>query len=157
VLVFSGKQLLDLEEFADAEPLLGESLAFREKLAKPPFGDAPGLPAVPPWQVANARSLLSGALLGQEKYSDAEPLLLAAVEGLKKDEKLIPPQGRNNIAQAMERLVRLYEATGKTDGAGSGEKSWQRGRSRSASSRPSCPSSCRCHRNEKRKGKVGCP
>jgi hypothetical protein len=41
------------------------------------------------------------ALLGQKKYADAEPLLLAGYEAMKQRAKTIPPQG----------LVRIPEAT----------------------------------------------
>ena len=61
--------------------------------------------------------MLGGALLGQKKYAEAEPLLLAGYEGLKKDEKAIPPQGKINIPNAIQRLVKLYDATGKKDEA----------------------------------------
>ena len=39
----------------------------------------------------NTKSLLGGALLGQKKFAEAEPLLLAGYEGLKLREKTIPP------------------------------------------------------------------
>ena len=50
-------------------------------------------------KVANVQSLLGSALLGQKKYADAEPLLLAGYDGLKKDEKAIPPQGKSNLLE----------------------------------------------------------
>ena len=111
------KPLLSLDHYADADVILRECLALLEKQAKSPVGDASGSPMVRPWQVANAKSVLGSALLGQERYADAEPLLLAAVEGLQKDAKAIPPQSRGIIAEAMDRLVMLYEATGKADEA----------------------------------------
>jgi outer membrane protein assembly factor BamD (BamD/ComL family) len=61
--------------------------------------------------------MLGGALLGQKKYADAEPLLLAGYEGMKKREAKIPPQGKGRVTEAVERLVQLYEATGKKDEA----------------------------------------
>jgi hypothetical protein len=112
-----GRWLLDLKQYADAEKILRECLTLREKLAMASDPDAPGSQAVPPWLVASARSLVAGALLGQEKYADAEPLLLAAVQGLMKDEKAIPPRARNNIAEAIGRLIELYNATGRPDEA----------------------------------------
>jgi hypothetical protein len=60
---------------------------------------------------------LGWALLGQKKYADAEPLLLSGVEGLKKDAKSIPTEGKNNITDAISGVVELYEATGKRDEA----------------------------------------
>ena len=63
----------------------------------------------------NSQSLLGGALLGQEKYADAEPLLLAGYEGMKQREKTIPPQGKVRLTEAVERLIELYTATNKPD------------------------------------------
>jgi tetratricopeptide (TPR) repeat protein len=117
-LAFRGNQLLGLKLYSEAEPLLRECLTLRETLAKAPPIDTPrSSPPVRPWQVANAQSLLGGALLGQKKYADAEPLLLSGAEGLKKEAKAIPPEGKNNIADAISRVVELYEATGKGDEA----------------------------------------
>ena len=56
-------------------------------------------------------------MLGQKKHADAEPLLLAGYEGMKQREKTIPEQGKVRIPEAIERLVQLYEATGKKDDA----------------------------------------
>ena len=61
--------------------------------------------------------MLGGALLGQKKYTAAEPLLLAGYEGLKQREKTIPPEGQVRIPEAIERLVQLHEATGNQDAA----------------------------------------
>jgi TolA-binding protein len=71
--------------------------------------------------VANARSLLGAALLGLKRYAEAEPLLLAGVQGLKDDEQAIPPQG-TNVSDAMGRLVEFYRATGRADEA----ERWQK-------------------------------
>jgi serine/threonine protein kinase/tetratricopeptide (TPR) repeat protein len=101
-----GKCLLDQEKFANAEPTLRESLTLREK-AEP---DA--------WSTFSTRSLLGGALLGQKKYADAEPLLLKGYEGMKQRADKIPaPIRTDRLTGAVERLVRLYEATGKKDQA----------------------------------------
>ena len=88
-----------------AEGFLRESLAIREQ--KEP--DA--------WTTFNTQSMLGGALLGQKKYADAEPLLLKGYEGMKAREKTIPPQGKVRLSEALERLVQLYEAMGKKDEA----------------------------------------
>jgi hypothetical protein len=97
--------LLKQQKWADAEPLLRDILAIREK-------KLPGQ-----WPTANAKSLLGGALLGQKKYAEAEPLLLAGYEGLAAKAKEIPPQGKNNVPDAAARLVRLYEEWNKPDEA----------------------------------------
>jgi eukaryotic-like serine/threonine-protein kinase len=100
-----GSGLLEQKKWTEAEPLLRECLAIREKTQ----------PDV--WSTFNTKSLLGGALLGQKKYADAEPLLLAGYEGMKQREKTILEQGKIRLPQAVERLVQLYEATGKTDEA----------------------------------------
>jgi hypothetical protein len=97
--------LLKQKKWADAEPILRECLAIREK--KQP--DA--------WTTFNTQSQLGDALLVQKKYADAEPLLLKGYEGMKAREKAIPPQGKVRLTEAMERLVQLYEQTGKKDEA----------------------------------------
>lgn len=65
----------------------------------------------------NAQAMLGGALLGQKKYTDAEPLLLSGYQGMKQREAKIPPQGKVRLTEALERLVQLYEATGKKEEA----------------------------------------
>jgi len=100
-----GKALLDQNKGTEAEPLLRECLAIREKTQ----------PDV--WLTFNTKSLLGRALLGQKKYTDAEPLLLAGYEGMKKQEAKIPPQGKVRLTEAVERLVQLYEATDKKEEA----------------------------------------
>ena len=100
-----GLGLQQEKKWTDAEPLLRECLSIREQTQ----------PDV--WSTFNTKSLLGGALLGQKKYADAEPLLLAGYEGMKQREKTIPEQGKIRLREAVERLLQLYEATGKTDEA----------------------------------------
>ncbi len=74
------------------------------------------------WFSYDCVSLRGGALLGQEKYLDAEPLLLAGYEGLKAS-----PFARSlrashlsrwrRLDEAGERIVQLYEAWGKPEKA----------------------------------------
>jgi tetratricopeptide (TPR) repeat protein len=78
------------------------------------------------WATFNTRSMLGGALLGQKKYDEAEPLLLKGYEGMKQREKTIPPQGKVRIAEALDRLIELYEATKKPELA----KQYRAGRAR---------------------------
>jgi tetratricopeptide (TPR) repeat protein len=100
-----GLSLLQAKAFTEAELLLRECLAIREK-AQPDF-----------WSTFDTQSMLGGALLGQKKYGEAEPLLLAGYEGMKKREATIPPPARPRLAEAALRLVQLYEALGKKDEA----------------------------------------
>jgi len=104
-LALLGMNLLQQKKWTDAEPVLRECLAIREK--KQP--DA--------WTTFNMQSMLGGALLGQKKYADAEPLLLQGYEGLKKREKTIPPQGAIRLPESLDRLIELYTATNKSEEA----------------------------------------
>jgi hypothetical protein len=63
------------------------------------------------------QSLLGESLLGQERYAEAEPLLLASYEGLNQapdagDPDAIPARERLGVV-ALERIVRLYDAWDK--------------------------------------------
>ncbi len=109
-----GWNLLGLKAFAEAEPLLRECLAIREK-AEP---DA--------WSTFNARSLLGGALLGQKKYAEAEPLLRQGYEGMKAREKSIPPIWATRLLEALDRLIELSTATNRPEEV----KKWQAERAR---------------------------
>jgi tetratricopeptide (TPR) repeat protein len=99
------RNLLKLEKWADAEPLLRECLAIRER-AQP---DA--------WSTFNTRSMLGGSLLGQTKYALAEPLLLSGYEGMKAREAKIPAPGKPRLPEAGDRLVKLYDAWRKPEKA----------------------------------------
>jgi hypothetical protein len=100
-----GSGLLEQKKWTEAEPHLRECLAIREQTQ----------PDV--WSTFNTKSTLGGALLGQKKYADAEPLLLTGYDGMKQREKTIPEQGKTRLPEAVERLVQLYDATGKKEEA----------------------------------------
>ena len=104
-----GMSLLQRKKWAEAEPLLRECLAIREKTQ-------PDL-----WSTFNTQSLLGGAFLGQKKYSDAEPLLLKGYEGMKQREITIPPPAVARLPEALDRLIQLSTATNKPDDA----KKWR--------------------------------
>ena len=65
-------QLLQAKKWVEAEPLIRECLAIRTKTQP----DS--------WTTFNAQSMLGGSLLGQKKYAEAEPLLIAGYNGMKK-------------------------------------------------------------------------
>jgi tetratricopeptide (TPR) repeat protein len=92
-------------DFAKAELALRELLVIRQK--KQP--DA--------WTTFNTQAHLGASLLGQKRYADAEPLLLAGYEGMKQHEAKIPPRGKVRLTEALERLVQLYDAWGKPEQA----------------------------------------
>ncbi len=100
-----GRCLLHTGKPADAEPILRQCLAIREK-TQPDN-----------WTTFDTKALLGAALLGQKKYPDAEPLLLAGYEGMKQREKTMPTGDKDRLPEAADRLVHLYDATGKKDEA----------------------------------------
>jgi len=94
--------LIAQSNFTEAEPLARECLALRDKLIPDD------------WLTFNARSLLGASLLGQKKYAEAEPLLLSGYEGIQQRQASIPAQVRTlRPSEALQRLVQLYEATGR--------------------------------------------
>jgi tetratricopeptide (TPR) repeat protein len=118
-----GLGLLQEKKWAEAEPLLRQSLAIREKKE----ADA--------WTTFNTKSMLGGALLGQKKYAEAEPLLLAGYEGMKQREKLIPPQAATRLPEALDRLLDLYTSTSRPDQV----KKWRAERTKYPAAPPRSP------------------
>lgn len=108
-LASSGLANLEVSRFRAAELLLRDCLAIREK-TRPDD-----------WTTFDAKSMLGGALLGQKKYADAEPLLLAGYEGMKQREAHIPDQENVRLPEALDRLIELYAANDKPDEV----KKWQ--------------------------------
>ena len=102
-------ELIGCGQHAAAEPLLRECLTVREKQ----MPDS--------WLTFNTQSQLGAALLGQKKYTEAEPLLVKGYEGMKAREKTIPASGSARIPEALDRLIELYAALDKHDEA----KKWQ--------------------------------
>jgi tRNA A-37 threonylcarbamoyl transferase component Bud32 len=115
-----GLCLLQVGSPAEAEPLLRECLTIRAR--KMPDE----------WVTCDTRSLLGEALLEQKKYTDAEPLLVKGYEGMKERQDKIPPPWKVRLAEARERLVRLYDATGKKDKADDYRKNLEAERARSS-------------------------
>ena len=99
-LIGYSQSLLRVKAWDAAETPIREALSIREKTQP----DA--------WSTFNTRSMLGGVLLGQEKIDEAEPLLLGGYQGLKDREATIPPQAKVRVQEALERLVKLYEAKG---------------------------------------------
>ena len=62
-------------------------------------------------------SQLGGALLGQGRYAEAEPLIVPGYEGVKRREAKIAVPEKFRLREAAERVVRLYEDWGKTEQA----------------------------------------
>jgi len=93
--------LNDEGKYTDAEAMARESLRQRSKVF--PKGS---------WQIFSAQSALGRSLLGQNKISEAEPLLISAYMGLKRSEATIPALFKSRIKDTAQYLVQLYQATG---------------------------------------------
>jgi hypothetical protein len=102
-LVTLGLSLLYEKKWAEAEAVVREALTIRE--AKEPND----------WKTFNAMSALGEALFGQKKYAGAEPLLKTGYEGMKQRAETIPPIEKECLRQALDRLIKLAEATGMAE------------------------------------------
>jgi len=62
------------------------------------------------WRLFNTKSMLGGALAGQKKFQEAEPLLVEGYSGMTEREAKIPPAAKSRLSEAIRRLVDLYTA-----------------------------------------------
>jgi serine/threonine protein kinase len=65
----------------------------------------------------DTESKLGGALTAQRKFKDAEPLALSAYKGLNAMADKLPPAFRRFELDALERLIKLYDAWDKVEEA----------------------------------------
>jgi tetratricopeptide (TPR) repeat protein len=105
-LANQGEYTIRNQRYAIAETLLRECMAILQK-------KQPGT-----FKTYFAQSLLGDALLGQKHYAAAEPLLVQGYEGLKACQGQTSPFfARYRVAEAGQRIVRLYEAWGRPEKA----------------------------------------
>jgi tetratricopeptide (TPR) repeat protein len=88
------------QNWEEAENLARECLTIREK--KLPND----------WRTYEARSILGNCLFHQKRYTEAEPLLLSAGDGLKQHTTDIPDAWRPRVSADLKCVVQFYEATG---------------------------------------------
>lgn len=100
-----GSNLIKQRKWIEAEKVLRESLANREK--QDPVK----------WTTSNTRMLVGHALLGQKMFADAESFLLKAYESLQAQESSIPTTSKVIIPATLDRLVELYTAWEKKEQA----------------------------------------
>ncbi len=98
MLVDAGWMFVEEKSYHEAELLLREAL-FRGDHYFPDF-----------WRTHHARLLLGVALLGQEKVTQAEPVLLAGYAGTQLRAAQIPPDPGFPLTQAVQWVDELYEA-----------------------------------------------
>ncbi len=98
--------LMAEHKFAQAEPLLRESLTLRDPEA---------------WSAFSTRILLGECLLNQKRFGEAEPLLIAGYEGVKQRSevgwKARFHRRHPGERRALELLARLYAETGRPERA----------------------------------------
>ena len=98
-----GLNLVRQKKWADAELFFRENLVIREKIQPED------------WQTFNTMFRLGSALVAQKKHAEAEPLLHEGYAGMKQREATRGPAGKRRMTEAIERLVRLYEAVDDGD------------------------------------------
>jgi serine/threonine protein kinase/lipopolysaccharide biosynthesis regulator YciM len=104
-LAVLAKSLIRQGKWADAEVALRATLALRAK------------PQAAGWPTYNQRATLGRVLLAQKQYAEAETHLLEGYEGLKRHAAQIHAMYRRLLLETAERLVQLYEATGRKEDA----------------------------------------
>ena len=100
-----GDKLLEQEEWSASETALRECLTFRES-AEPDL-----------WTTFSAKLSVGTSLLGQEKFNEAELLLVAGWEGVIRREQQILPVQRPVFSRRIKRVAELYRALEKPEAA----------------------------------------
>jgi hypothetical protein len=104
-LSWLGDNLLKQSKWSEAELVLCECLAIREK----------GTPGT--WRHFHTMSRLGEAFSGQGRHAEAERLIVGGYEGMKAREATIETRFRHYLLAAEQRLVRFYEEWGKPEQA----------------------------------------
>lgn len=60
-------------------------------------------------------SLLGATLAAQKRFDEAEPVLLAACEGMKQKQAVASALYRPKLRKAWQQLIAMYESWGKPD------------------------------------------
>lgn len=110
LLISVSADLLQHRQYEAAETCLRECVTIREKQLPDDF------------RLFNAKSTLGGALAGQKKFQEAEPLLVEGYSGMKAREAKIPPAVQTRLPEAIQRLVDLYVAWEKPEQAAEWQK-----------------------------------
>ena len=101
-----GVKLLSLREFVGAETYFRKSAEIRQRQSPEA------------WFTFSSQGRVGAALVGQQRYPEAEAILLPAWERLYERKLTIPEKDRNGeLTQALQALVDLYVAWDKPDEA----------------------------------------
>ena len=105
-----GQNLIKQRKYAQAEVLLRQALAIREK------GDRDN------WGLFRAQAFLGACLAGQLRYAEAEPLLLEGYQGMLARKERIATPYRDHLDSVREWIIQLYQAWGKPEKAAEWKK-----------------------------------
>ncbi len=100
-----GQNLLLQQKCVDAEAILKQCIALYQKHSPKD------------WARFHVESLLGDSLMGQKKYVEAEPLLLAGYAGLVASKDKLPLSASARPAEVGERLIQLFEAMNQPEKA----------------------------------------
>ena len=100
-----GVNLVEQRKYSQAEPILRQALAYRDK------GDKDD------WQLYRAQAFLGAALSGLKEYAEAEKLLLSGQQGLEQRLSRMPDDQKKWLHFSAEQMVDLYSGWGKHDEA----------------------------------------
>jgi non-specific serine/threonine protein kinase/serine/threonine-protein kinase len=95
-LVLLGRVRLQQQKYVAAEATLGDALKGYENAN------------LDPWERYDCQSLLGESMSSQKRFAEAEPLLLSGYQGLAQRENTISASDRTNVADASDRIVKLY-------------------------------------------------
>jgi tetratricopeptide (TPR) repeat protein len=100
-----GLNLLLQGRHVEAEAVAREALTFMER-------DLPD-----DWSRFHGTSLVGGALMGQQRYAEAEPFLMEGYQGMKQRESMINAGFQHWFNKAGDQLARFYEVTNQPEKA----------------------------------------
>ena len=100
-----GQNLTKQRKYTQAEALLRQALAIREK------GD------LDDWELFRAQAFLGASLAGQKRYAEAEPLLLKGYQGMLARKSRIAAPYRYQLDSARESIIQFYQASGQPEKA----------------------------------------
>ena len=100
-----GQNLTRRRRYDQAEPLLRQALAFREKTDRED------------WNRFRAQAFLGACLARQQRYAEAEPLLLSGYGGMRQRASRMPAKQKKFIRSTAEQIVDLYSRWSKPEQA----------------------------------------
>jgi len=100
-----GELRLDQKRYSEAETLLRECLEVQKQTMPDNY------------KLYWTENLLGASLAGEQKYAEAEPLLVSGYEGMKEKAQSVSDLDRQELRKAGERVMSLYMAWGKADKA----------------------------------------